>query len=82
MNKIYGKIEKATKSLIYFTSRGWEVQCLKYLYVSDKKKFWKQSKLGDSMAKLNLQPEEFLRPKLLFRSNLSSMESGYLLKII
>ena len=30
MNRIYGKIEKATKSLIYFTSRGWEVQFVKY----------------------------------------------------
>lgn len=24
MNKLYGKIERATRSLIYFTSRGWE----------------------------------------------------------
>jgi len=30
MNRIYGKIEKATKSLIYFTSRGWEVQFVEY----------------------------------------------------
>lgn len=30
MNRIYEKIEKATKSLIYFTSRGWEVQFVEY----------------------------------------------------
>lgn len=30
MNKIYGKIEKATKSLIYFTSRGWEFSMENY----------------------------------------------------
>ena len=26
MNKLYGKLDRATKSLIFFTSRGWEVE--------------------------------------------------------
>lgn len=30
MNRIYGKIERATKSLIYFTSRGWEFSMENY----------------------------------------------------
>ena len=26
MNKLYGKLDRATTSLIFFTSRGWEVE--------------------------------------------------------
>lgn len=30
MNKLYGKLERATRSLIYFTSRGWEFSMENY----------------------------------------------------